>query len=211
MNARLHDETPPDDTGPVVLRDEAPADIDAIDGLLRRAFATHPFSAHDEHRIVRRLRAAGQLTLGLVAVRADVEPAGAVVVGHAAVSPVTAGDAPGGWYGLGPVAVEPCRQRQGIGHRLVNEALARLRARGAAGCVVLGDPAWYGDFGFRPWPRLVLPDAPADHFLALPFLGFVPTGTVTYAPAFVEASAAGDTRPAALSEPPPAGHDAPPA
>ncbi|WP_309775504.1 hypothetical protein [Caballeronia grimmiae] len=37
----------------------------------------------------------------------------------------------------------------GTGSALARGALARLRASGAAGCVVLGDPAYYARFGFR--------------------------------------------------------------
>jgi len=41
------------------------------------------------------------------------------------------------------------RQRQRIGCALTRNALARLRASGAARCVVLGDPAYYARFGLR--------------------------------------------------------------
>lgn len=49
---------------------------------------------------------------------------------------------------LGPLAVEPAVQRSGIGSALVREGLARMAALGARHVLVLGDPAYYGRFGF---------------------------------------------------------------
>ena len=69
-----------------------------------------------------------------------------------------------GWFGLGPVAVEPERQRERIGTALIEHGLAHLRARGARGCVVLGDPAYYRRFGFEPDRTLAYPAAPAEYF-----------------------------------------------
>ena len=72
--------------------------------------------------LYRLLRAAGALTLSLVAVDgAD------GLVGHVAFSPVTIAGRAGRWYGLGPISVRPSRQRSGIGARLMDEGLARLR------------------------------------------------------------------------------------
>jgi predicted N-acetyltransferase YhbS len=101
-----------------------------------------------------------------------------------AVSPVSLSDGASGWYGLGPVSVAPARQGQGIGTRLVTRALADLRALGAAGCVVLGEPRYYSRFGFTTEPSLVLPAVQAAYFQALSFGGAVPTGTVTYHESF---------------------------
>jgi hypothetical protein len=41
-----------------------------------------------------------------------------------------------------------------MGALLVTEALRQLKDGGAAGCVLLGDPAYYARFGFRPVPGL---------------------------------------------------------
>lgn len=51
---------------------------------------------------------------------------------------------------LGPLAVAPTRQRKGIGSALVKAGLQRLRQDGAKRVFVLGDPGYYGRFGFRP-------------------------------------------------------------
>src|SRR5689334_19712426 len=79
------------------------------------------------------------------------------LVGQVACSPVTIDGRSGSWFGLGPLAVRPDRQRQGIGSALVRAALQRLHLRQAAGYVLVGDPAFYARFGFRPAAPLCLP------------------------------------------------------
>ena len=85
---------------------------------------------------------------------------------------------------MGPVAVRPDRQRSGIGQALIRAGLERLRATGAQGCVVLGDPAYYVRFGFKSDPELRYGDAPAGYFQRLIFGGERSTGEVDYHPAF---------------------------
>lgn len=55
---------------------------------------------------------------------------------------------------------------------------------GVEGCVVLGDPHFYAQFGFQPIHTLILEDVPAEYFQALSFDGKFPQGTVTYHAAF---------------------------
>ncbi|RDZ26226.1 GNAT family N-acetyltransferase [Lysobacter silvisoli] len=159
------------------LRDERAGDADAIGRVVAAAFADHPHSQQTEHRIVDALRAADAMTLSLVAERDG------HIVAHAAWSPVRIDGADIGWYGLGPVAVAPAVQGRGIGRALVEAGLARLRTLGARGCVVAGDPGYYGRFGFRADPALRYPGLPPEYFMALSFDGFV-SGTVAYHPAF---------------------------
>ena len=160
------------------IRPERPGDEDAIGSLIGRAFAMAEHSDGTEAQIVERLRRAKALTVSLVAVE------GSEIVGHAAFSPVTIEGGDSGWFGLGPVAVDPRRQGQGIGTHLINRGLERLRERGAAGCVVLGEPAYYGRFGFRADPCLIYAGPPPEYFQALPFDGNLPSGAVAYHPAF---------------------------
>jgi putative acetyltransferase len=163
----------------VHIRPETPADAAAIRAIHLAAFADHPFSQQTEHLIVDALRADGALTLSLVAeIEGD-------VVGHIAFSPATVGTVTTGWDGAGPVGVLPSRQRQGIGSALVEAGLAELRARGAAGCVLVGDPAFYGRFGFRHDPRITMHDVPPEVVLCLPLAGEVPAGEVVHHPAFL--------------------------
>ena len=163
-----------------VVREETPDDIEPIDEVTRAAFRDHPFSQQTEHLIVRGLREAGALKLSLVATMAG------RVVGHVAFSPVTIGAQHSEWCGLGPVSVMPAHQRSGIGSSLIRSGLRRVRERGVAGCVVLGDPAYYSRFGFAPHAGLVYPGPPASHFMALALEGVVPFGEVRYHPAFYQ-------------------------
>lgn len=101
-----------------------------------------------------------------------------------AVSPVSISDGRTDWYGLGPISVEPDLQGQGIGGLLMRAALELLRKRGAGGCVLVGDPAFYSRFGFEVEPGLVLPDVPPEYFQALHFGPSSPRGIVTFHEAF---------------------------
>ena len=160
------------------IRDEEAGDVDAIDAVTTAAFLAAPHGSHTEQYIVKALRRAGKLTLSLVA-QADGQ-----VLGHVAVSPVAISDGTPGWHGLGPISVAPAYQGQGVGSGLMQQALRRLRDSGAAGCVVLGEPAYYARFGFRHAPGLVLPNVPSEYFQALAFGATLPCGTVAYDAAF---------------------------
>lgn len=91
-----------------------------------------------------------------------------------------------GWLGLGPVSVAPDLQGRGIGSALIQEGLSQVRASGAKGCVVLGDPGYYLRFGFRQDPGLRFAGVPSEYFMRLALAGAVPAGDVTYQPAFYE-------------------------
>jgi putative acetyltransferase len=162
----------------VETRSETAADVQKIEQLTTSAFLSAPHTSHTEQYVVNALRAAGQLAVSLVA------EADGTLIGHVAISPVSISDGAPGWFGLGPISVLPQHQRQGIGSKLIREALRMLRERGAAGCVVLGEPKYYGRFGFHADPGLVLPGVPPEYFQALSFGISKPRGTVTYHPAF---------------------------
>jgi putative acetyltransferase len=160
------------------IRPERPEDAEAVDAVVREAFLAAPHTSGTEHFIVRALRQAGALTVSLVAIEEG------KIVGHVAVSPVAISDGSRGWHGLGPVAVVPSRQGRGTGAGLVREALRILQAQGAAGCVVLGEPAYYGRFGFAADPALVLEGVPPQYFQALSLRPPAARGKVTYHAAF---------------------------
>jgi putative acetyltransferase len=67
-------------------------------------------------------------------------------------------------------------------------ALSRLREMGAAGCVLLGDPAYYVRFGFKPMAGLTLPGVPKEYFQAVGWSALRPVGEVAYHPAFALSS-----------------------
>jgi putative acetyltransferase len=123
------------------LRAERPDDVPGIRAVLLAAFETGA-----EADLVDALRAdrAWLPELSVVAVEDG------AVVAHALLSRIViagrGGDVPA--LALGPVAVRPERQRQGYGSAVIREALRR--AAGESLVVVLGDPAYYGRFGFVP-------------------------------------------------------------
>ncbi|MGD0518130.1 MAG: N-acetyltransferase, partial [Thermoguttaceae bacterium] len=88
------------------------------------------------------------------------------------------------WFMLGPVAVAPSFQRQGIGQTLIKEGLKTIRGLGARGCVLVGDPAYYSRFGFRNNPDLVVEGVPPENFMCLPMTEHTPRGQVTHHAAF---------------------------
>ena len=159
------------------VRAEQSSDVEAIGTTIREAFAEAEHASGTEAEIVDALRAAGALTLSLVAQNHG------EVIGHVAVSRVRIDGTPG-WFGLGPLAVAPDHQRQGIGGALVRAALRRLRQRNAAGCVLVGDPKYYARFGFGPAAPLVFPGVPQEYFQAIDLNGPRPSGPVDYHDAF---------------------------
>lgn len=162
----------------LTIRNEQAADIDAISALTAAAFEHAEHSSHTEHFIVNALRRSGQLSVSLVAVHNN------EIIGHVAISPVTISSGATGWHGLGPISVRPDRQGQGVGSALMEAALAELRRLGGVGCVVLGEPGYYGRFGFKAEPGLELPGVPQEYFQAVSFGDEMPSGTVKYHAAF---------------------------
>jgi len=106
------------------------------------------------------------------------------IVGHVAFSPVTISDDSADWYGLGPVSVLPEYQRRGIGKALISAGLDRIRQLGAAGCCLVGHPAYYRQFGFKSPAGLAVEGVPPEYFFALSFSGQLPQGVVHFHPGF---------------------------
>jgi len=127
----------------MLIRSEIGIDAASIDSLMRRSF---PTSAEAE--LVQQLREDGLLTLGVVATDDDGQ-----VLGYAAFSPVTLNNEDRQWVGLAPLAVDESVRRQGLGKQLIYEGLDTLNEFGYAAGVVLGDPAFYGPYGFEPAAR----------------------------------------------------------
>jgi len=124
----------------MLIRTEIPVDAAGIDRLLRASFPTGA-----EADLVHELREDGLLTLGVVAT--DDEGG---VVGYVAFCPVDIQGEDRNWVGLAPLAVEESQRGQGLGEKLVYEGLDSLNEFGYAAVVVLGEPSYYGRFGFKP-------------------------------------------------------------
>jgi putative acetyltransferase len=161
----------------LAVRPERPADRAAIHALVAGAFPTDA-----EARLVDLLRASARLAVSLVAVDAG------EIVGHVAFSPVTVAAGAGG-VGLAPLAVAESRRGRGVGGVLVRAGLDACRAAGWRWVVVLGEPAYYGRFGFAAAVGFGLDDDYAGG-AAFQALELVPgalagvRGRVRYAPEF---------------------------
>ena len=128
----------------VHVRPERPDDVPAIRRVNEQAFG-RPAEAD----LVDLIRERGKTTRSLVAVSGD------RVVGHILFTPVTI-EASGqvtAALGLGPMAVLPSHQGQGIGSVLVRTGLAACRDAGHGCVVVVGHPEYYPRFGFVPASR----------------------------------------------------------
>jgi putative acetyltransferase len=161
----------------VAVHPERPGDVGAIHAVHAASFPTDL-----EARLVDLLRAAGRLRVSLVA------EVGGAVVGHIAFSPVTAPSGTAG-AGLAPVAVTEPHRRQGIAAALVRAGLEACRAAGFGWAVVMGEPAYYSRFGFRPAAEFLLADeyGGGSAFQAMELVpGALPVGAglVRYAPEF---------------------------
>jgi putative acetyltransferase len=160
------------------IRPEVEADSPAIFDLTRRAFAPMPFAAGDEQVLIGVLRDLRVLSLSLVAEQ------GGEVVGHVALSPVTHESGEAGWFGLGPISVEPALQRQGVGGALIAEARRWLSDQDARGCILTGDPNYYPRHGFLPAPGHAPEAEPPEYFMVLALCGRIPDGRFRFHPAF---------------------------
>ncbi len=130
------------------LRDSLPSDSAALERLYPAAFP-----AEDLVPLVRELLAGRRDVLSLVAVQDG------ALVGHVAFTLCHLAGRTEQIALLAPLAVAPAWHRRGIGSTLVREGLTRLGKTGVALVLVLGDPAYYGRFGFRP-DHGVLPPYP---------------------------------------------------
>jgi putative acetyltransferase len=127
-----------------------------VDQLLNLAFAGSTF----ESSLVSGLRHAGRDIIERI-IRQDRR-----IVAHLAISMAYRGATPIGFH-LAPVAVHPEYQRHGFGTSLVFRTLAESRVAKAP-IFVLGDPHFYGRFGFRRMERPSCSFDPSNqHFQAL--------------------------------------------
>ena len=120
----------------IEIRKERPGDIAAI-----RDVNTRAFEQEQEANIVDALRSNGAALLSLVATLET------RVVGHIIYSPLGVGHVTGA--GLGPMAVLPEYQRQGIGGKLIEAGNGQLKETGCPFIVVVGHAEYYPRFGFR--------------------------------------------------------------
>jgi predicted N-acetyltransferase YhbS len=122
----------------IAIRQEKASDTTARDALLDAAFGESRFDKASERLREGCLPADG---LSLVAIEH------ARLVGTVRLWHVVAGPGRPALL-LGPLAVAADARRRGIGSALMDHALNRARRRGHRALVLVGDPPFYGRFGF---------------------------------------------------------------
>lgn len=166
----------------MLIRKETEEDCEAIYKLNSSAFESEA-----EAKLVDRLRELGKAAISLVTESSN------ELVGHILFSEVTLSDHEGlKIVGLAPMAVVPRCQRTGIGSALVRAGLEACKLNGYEAVVVLGHPAYYPRFGFRPSIEFGFRseyDVPSDTFMSLELQENSlsgASGIVTYHSAFAE-------------------------
>ena len=142
----------------IEIREERPDDVTAVREVNRRAFGQE-----QESNIVDALRTNRVSLVSLVATVSD------RVVGHIVYSPATVGDTVNG-AALGPMAVLPEHQRQGIGTRLIETGNRKIKDAGYPFIIVVGHAEYYPRFGFRPAGKYGIKcewDVPEEVFMVL--------------------------------------------
>lgn len=128
------------------FRESTPDDLQAIEALNQDAFPTE-----DLLPLVRELLDNREDVLSLVAtisafVIAHVIFTKCSIEGHGAKCAL-----------LGPLAVGPVHQKNGIGTAIVRRGIHRLKDDRINHVFVLGDPAYYRRFGFSPEAKVTTP------------------------------------------------------
>lgn len=122
----------------MVIRQEGVDDIATVRRVVELAF-----DRPNEAELVDRLRE----LKGVFSYVAELENE---VVGHIMFSPVCVNGVGGDWHGIGlaPLSVHPDVQGRGIGKALARYGLEQMEAENRAFVAVLGEPAYYQQFGF---------------------------------------------------------------
>lgn len=116
------------------IRPVTPRDHPNIPGLIKAAIG-----CHDEALLVNELRQNGDIAVEYIATDRN------ELIGHIAFSRLIS---PPGCLALAPLSVHPDRQKTGIGATLIRIATEAVDAAGWIAAFVLGNPAYYGRFGY---------------------------------------------------------------
>ncbi|GAB3621005.1 N-acetyltransferase [Glutamicibacter endophyticus] len=166
------------------IRDEVFDDRAAVFALTHAAFAgTDPVAEPAEVDLLRNLFTDPGYDPHYSLVAVDTP----VVIGHVIATWGSIDDSKP-VLGVGPVAVSPEYQRNGVGSMLMQTLHDRVQAQGLPGIVLLGDPKYYGRFGYEPAAKYgIVPSDPSwgDYFMVRVFdEATLPAGNFRYAAPF---------------------------
>ena len=166
----------------MLIRREGPGDAAAI-----REITVAAFGRAAEATLVDELRESEAWLPALSLVAESLVAGESGVTGHVLCTRGHVGDAP--VLALGPLSVRPDRQRSGVGSALMHAVLGAGDALGEPLVTLLGDPGYYGRFGFRLSEEYQISPPVAGwraHFQVRALTGYRPTvrGTFRYAEPF---------------------------
>lgn len=128
------------------IRESGPDDQESIESLYRDAFPEE-----DLLPLIRELFQDAPSILSLVGT------IGPSLVGNVIFTPCHVAGNRDKVALLAPLAVAPAWQRKGAGSALVHAGFERLSKAGVSHVYVLGDPAYYSRFGFKPETHVTPP------------------------------------------------------
>jgi putative acetyltransferase len=168
----------------MLIRRETPSDIAGVRDVTAAAFGKSEAAVPVEVTLLGELRTCDAWLPALSFVAADDR---GDVIGHVVCTRGHVG--PDLALGLDPLSVHPAHQRRGVGLALMHAILGAADAFGESLVALLGSPAYYGRFGFRPAAAygITAPDpAWGDYFQVRPLTAYQPTlkGPFAYAEPF---------------------------
>jgi predicted N-acetyltransferase YhbS len=126
----------------IKVRAEKPEDKSCIDNVIKEAFKHMPYSQHQEHMLIDRLRNSDAYVPELALV-AEID---GKIVGFILFTEILIDDKVA--LALAPVGVLPEYQKSGVGKELINTGHEIARKKNYDGVLVLGNPNYYSKFGY---------------------------------------------------------------
>ncbi|MEX2477811.1 MAG: N-acetyltransferase [Gracilimonas sp.] len=132
----------------LTIREEKPADHEAVESLIQRTFTLAEHSGGDEHLLVKRLRK----STAFISELSLVAELGNDLVGHILLTKVIikSDESEFESLALAPVSVLPEFQNKGIGGKLIQAAHDQAREMGFTSLILLGHENYYPRFGYKP-------------------------------------------------------------
>lgn len=148
------------------IRREQPADYRATEQMVREAFWNHYSPGCTEHYLLHLMRGSRHFVPELD----HVATAGGKIVGVVVCQKAFIMGDDGNRYdvlSLGPIAVLPSCQHQGIGRMLLRHTIDTAAGRGFRAILLCGEPEFYAKVGFVPAKRFGIRTAQGKYFAAL--------------------------------------------
>ena len=152
----------------VNIRQETPGDHETVNQVIEAAFAKAEHADGNEHHLVARLRGSSAFVPELSLV-AEVD---GNIVGHILFTKIVikAEEHQHEALALAPVSVHPDCQRHGFGAKLIEAGHKIATELGFGAVILLGHPAYYPKFGYRPASGFGIKapfDVPDEAFMAI--------------------------------------------